>query len=197
MTEHCCQVCALSMMFCRSDCRLCADMVVSDCAISWLYRVIWHSDRPTWDMKNIICIWFSHFTLTEIHRGSNYSLSLYFNKKSLSVLTAHAGLAIWQPCSISRDIVVNWQQKLKFFVAHTVNCVICNTHATIDWMLLNFTPVIQQNCHQPGRKFEKSFCAIDRLSCLLELSKSETSQFRSDFVFDIVTYVHAIFLHGG
>ena len=32
-------------------------------------------------------------------------------------------------------------------------------------MLLNFTPVIQQNCHQPGRKFEKSFCAVDRLSC--------------------------------
>ena len=32
VTEHCCQVCALSMMFCRSDCRLCADMVVSDCA---------------------------------------------------------------------------------------------------------------------------------------------------------------------
>ena len=32
VTEHCCQVCVLSMMFCRSDCRLCADMV-SDCAI--------------------------------------------------------------------------------------------------------------------------------------------------------------------
>ena len=32
VTEHCCQVCVLSMMFCRSDCRLCADMVVSDCA---------------------------------------------------------------------------------------------------------------------------------------------------------------------
>ena len=32
VTKHCCQVCVLSMMFCRSDCRLCADMV-SDCAI--------------------------------------------------------------------------------------------------------------------------------------------------------------------
>ena len=32
VTEHCCQVCVLSMMFCRSYCRLCADMV-SDCAI--------------------------------------------------------------------------------------------------------------------------------------------------------------------
>ena len=53
---------------------------------------------------------------------------------------------------------------VKFFVAHTVNCVICNNHMIIDWMLLNFTPVIQQNCHQPGRKFEKSFCAVDLLT---------------------------------
>ena len=86
---------------------------------------------------------------------------------------------------------------VKFFVAHTVNCVICNNHTTIDWMLLNFTPVNQQNCHQPGWKFEKSFCAVDRLSCQLELSKSKTSQFRSELVFDIVNYVHVIFLHGG
>ena len=26
LTEHCCQVCILAMMFCRSDCRLCAAM---------------------------------------------------------------------------------------------------------------------------------------------------------------------------
>ena len=67
---------------------------------------------------------------------------------------------------------------VKFFFAFAVNCVICNNHTIIDWMLLNFTPVIQQNCHQPGRKFEKSFCAVDRLSCQLDPSKSETSQFR-------------------
>ena len=36
---------------------------------------------------------------------------------------------------------------VKFFAAHTVNSVICNDHAIIDWMLLNFTQVIQQNCH--------------------------------------------------
>ena len=64
----------------------------------------------------------------------------------------------------------------KFFVAHTVNYVICNNHTGIEWVLLNFTPVIQQNYHQPGRKFEELFCAVDRLSCQLELSKSETSQ---------------------
>ena len=110
----------------------------------------------------------------------------------------HAGLAIRQPpCSITRDIVVNRQQKFKFFVAHTVKYVICNNHTRIDWVLLNFTPVIQQNYHQPGRKFEKLFCAVDGLSCQLELSKSETSQFRSDLVFDIVNYMHLIFFHGG
>ena len=53
---------------------------------------------------------------------------------------------------------------VKFFVAHKVNWVISNNHSIIDWMLLNFTPVIQQNCHQPGRKFEKSFCAVDQLT---------------------------------
>ena len=54
---------------------------------------------------------------------------------------------------------------IKFFVAHRVNYVICNNHTRIDWVLLNFTPVTQQNYHQPGRKFEKLFCAVDRLSC--------------------------------
>ena len=39
VTEHCCQVCVLSMMFCRSDCRLCADKVASDCAIRKLLAV--------------------------------------------------------------------------------------------------------------------------------------------------------------
>ena len=28
LTEHCCQVCVLAMMFCRSDCRLCADYIM-------------------------------------------------------------------------------------------------------------------------------------------------------------------------
>ena len=116
-----------------------------------------------------------------------------------SDFVCHAGLAIRQPpCSITRDIVVNRQQKtIKFFVAHTVNYVICNNHTRIGRVLLNFTPVIQQNYHQPGRKFEKLFCAVNRLSCQLELSKSETSQFRSDLVFDIVNYVHLIFFLGG
>ena len=65
LTEHCCQVCVLAMMFCRSDCQLCA-CVVSDCVPRVL--ACWHSHRPTWGMKYILYIWFSHFTLTETHR---------------------------------------------------------------------------------------------------------------------------------
>ena len=86
---------------------------------------------------------------------------------------------------------------IKFFVAHTINYVICNYHTRIDWVLLNFTPGIQPNYRQPGRKFEKLFCAVDWLSCQLELSKSETSQFGSDLVLDIANDVHLIFVHGG
>ena len=87
---------------------------------------------------------------------------------------------------------------IKFFVAHTVNYVICNNHTRIDWVLLNFTPVIQQNYHQPCRKFEKKFFVqLTGWAINLDLSKSETSQFRSDLVFDIVNYAHLIFFHGG
>ena len=68
--EHCCQVCVLSMMFCRSA------------AVCW-HGKWWHNQqetprsahvawlscgRPTWDIKNILYISFSHFTLTETHR---------------------------------------------------------------------------------------------------------------------------------
>ena len=94
-----------------------------------------------------------------------------------------------------------WATKtVKFVAAHTVNCVMCNDHTIIDWMLLNFTQVIEQNCHQPANRAESlrnHLRSIDRLSCQLELLKYETSQFRSDLVFDIVIYVHVIFLHGG
>ena len=81
MTKHCCQVCVLSMMFCRSDSRLCsgadhADMV-SDGAIgkTWVPRglTLWQANAEN-DMKNILYFWFSHFTLTETHRLENYSL---------------------------------------------------------------------------------------------------------------------------
>ena len=136
--------------------------------------------------------------LSVISGNTLLTVACEYWRRAPSDFVCHSGLAIRKPpCSITRDIVVNQQQKLKFFVAHTVNYVICNNHTRIDWVRLNFTPVIQQNSHQPGRKFEKLFCVVDRLSCQLELSKSETSQFRSDLVFDIVNYVHLIFFHGG
>ena len=81
-TEYCCQVCVLVMMFCRPDCRLCAGMcgksgtsvprVLTNSrrvnfTVQFGVLTCWHSGRPTWDMKNILYIWFSHFTLTETH----------------------------------------------------------------------------------------------------------------------------------
>ena len=55
------------------------------------YNVVWHltllrqaTELHTGnDMKNILYIWFSYFTLTETHRCQNYSLSLYLKKISL------------------------------------------------------------------------------------------------------------------
>ena len=79
VTQLCCQLCILSMVFCRSDPWLRSD-IVSDCAIGNLeYHVVWlHSDRPTWEVIWKIFFTFD-FTLTETHRCYNYSLSLYFN----------------------------------------------------------------------------------------------------------------------
>ena len=69
VTEHWCQVCVLSMMFCHS---------VAVCSHGkWLRNqqetprsthVDLNCGRPMWDIRNIICIWFSHFALTETHR---------------------------------------------------------------------------------------------------------------------------------
>ena len=99
-----------------------------------------------------------HLMFTFYLNGDTSVLELFpvlvFQLKRLSVLTAHAGLAIRQPCSITWDIVVNRQQKLSNSSPHTVNCIICNDHTIIDWMLLNFTQVIQQNCHQPANRAE-------------------------------------------
>ena len=75
-------------------------------------------------------------------------------------MTAHAGLAIRQPCSITRDIVVNRQQKLSNSSSHTVNCVISNNHTIIDWMLLNFTPVIQQNVTNRAEGLRNHFAQL-------------------------------------
>ena len=56
LTEHCCQVCILAMMFCRSDCRLCAGICGKwlrnqgnssyQCTTCFGLFTCWHSDRP-------------------------------------------------------------------------------------------------------------------------------------------------------
>ena len=56
LTEHCCQVCILAMMFCHSDCRLCAGMCgkwLRNQGNSSYHRTTcfglltcWRSDRP-------------------------------------------------------------------------------------------------------------------------------------------------------
>ena len=69
MTKHCCQICVLSMIFCHSDSRLCADKV-SDGAIGKLeYHVVLTTLRQANagnDMKNILYDWFSHFRDTSV-----------------------------------------------------------------------------------------------------------------------------------
>ena len=139
--------------------------------------------------------------LSVISGNTLLTVACEYCRRAPSDFVCHAGLAIRKPsCSTmlhySRHRGESATKTTKLFVAHTVIYVICNNHTRIDWVLLNFTPVIQQNYHQPDRKFEKLFCAVERLSCQLE-SKSETSQFRSGLVFDIVNYVHLIFFHGG
>ena len=83
------------------------------------------------------------------------------------MLTAHPGLAIRQPpCSITRDIVVNREQNSQILLRTHSNLCYIYDNTIIDWMLLNFTPVIQQNCQQHGRKLEKSCCPVDRFELL-------------------------------
>ena len=143
--------------------------------------------------------WIRNAGLSVISGNTLLTVACEYCRRAPSDFVCHAGLAIQQPpCFITRKHRGESATKtIKFFVAHTVNYVICNNHTRIYWVLLNFTPVVQLNYRQLGRKFEILFCAVDRLSCQLELSKSETSQFRSDLVFDIVNYVHLIFFHGG
>ena len=126
--------------------------------------------------------------LSVISGNTLFTVACQYCRRAPSDYVCHAGLAIRQPPSDhalhpsldSRHRGESATKTVKFLVAHTINYVICNNHIRIHWVLLYFTPVIQQNYHQPGRKFDRSFCAVDRLSYQLELSKSETSQFRND-----------------
>ena len=65
-------------------------------------------------MKNILYVWFSHFTLTETHRWWNYSLSLYFNKNNSPVFCWPISvLATSKPSRwIARGIAVEQSQMM-------------------------------------------------------------------------------------
>ena len=69
----------------RCSCIFYCWWVLSDCAIreTWEPRSMasLRQAKAGNDMKNIICLWFSHFNLAETHRCYNYTLSLYFNTK--------------------------------------------------------------------------------------------------------------------
>ena len=97
--------------------------------------------------------------LSVISGNTLLTVACEYCRRAPSDFVCHAGLAIRQPpCSITWDIV--WIGNKNYqILRHTVNYGICNNHTKIDWVLLNFTPVIQQNYRQPGQKFEKLFCA--------------------------------------
>ena len=74
LTEHCCHVCVLSMVFCRSDCRL---NMVSDCAIR-------ETPRRT--------MWFDVPGLTELrqanvgYKNSSHFIFKFYINRDTSVL---------------------------------------------------------------------------------------------------------------
>ena len=210
LTEHCCQVCIWLWCFAAPTAGWVLACVVSDCAIRKLlvpaYHVFWPVDTPTGQLG----IWKIFFTFDfHILPEQRHICARIIPCRCIWV---KKDSPCWQLTQCSRysrpharSLKTSWwlsaTKTVKFFVAHTVNCVICNNHTIIDWMLWNFTPVIQPAELSPtGPKvWEIIFRSwlVDRLSCQLELSKSETSQFRSDLAFDIVNCVHVIFLHGG
>ena len=105
--------------------------------LSTTYVVWLHSARP-WEM-----IWFSHFTLTESHWCSWYSLSLYFIKNSFSISLC------WP---------TDWQMKLSIKLLdrgrkiqndiHTIHIIANQTSYHDDKSTFNtrFLPPTDQKC---------------------------------------------------
>ena len=132
LTEHCCPVCILAMMFCRSDCRLCAGMCGKwlrnqEISRTSVPRVLacWHSDRPTWDMKNILYIWFLTFYL---NRDTSvlelFPVVVFQLKNILRVDSSRRARDTAAMFDHSRHRGESATKTVKFFVAHTVNCVL-------------------------------------------------------------------------
>ena len=89
LTEHCCQVCILVIMFRRSDCwhvwyviAQSGKLLVPRYQRTTCFGLLtcWHSDRPHGIWKMFFTFDF-HILPQQRHRCYNYSLSLYFNKK--------------------------------------------------------------------------------------------------------------------
>ena len=160
------------MMFCRSDCRLCADMVISDCAIRKLLAVLRGLTLRKANMgyeKYCLHLIFTFYLNRHTSVLELFPVVVFQLKKDPLCWQLTQGSRYGSHHAHSRHHGESATKTVKFFIAHRVNCVICDNHTIIDWMLFNFTPVIQQNCHQPGRKFEKSFAQLTgwavNLSC--------------------------------
>ena len=65
----------------------------------------------------------------------------------------------------------------------------------LRWMLLHFTSVIQQNCHQPRRKFKTLLCTIDRLSSQVVKIRNQPIHKLSCFWYRKLYAL--LFIHGG
>ena len=145
--------------------------VVSDCAIRYQRTTCFGLLTLRHGIWKVFFTFYFHIFPEQRHIGARIIPCLCISiKKILRVDSSRRARDTAAMLDHSRHRGESATKTVKFFVAHKVNCVICNNHTIIDWMLLNFTPVIQQNCHQSGRKFDKSVCAVDRLSCQLELS---------------------------
>ena len=125
VTKHCCQVCVLSMMFCRSDCRLCADMVVSDCAT---IRKLAVPRGLTLRQANVgYEKYYLHLIFPFYHNryiGARINPCRCISiKKILRVDSSRRARDTAAMLDQSRHPGESATKTVKFFVAHTVNCV--------------------------------------------------------------------------
>ena len=126
VTQHCCQVCVLSMMFCRSDCRLCADMVVSDCATIRKLAVPRSLTLQQADVgyeKYYLHLIFPFYLNRDTSVLELFPVAVFQWKKILRADSSRRARDTAAMLDHSRHRGESATQTVKFFVAHTVNCV--------------------------------------------------------------------------
>ena len=93
LTQHCCQVCILAMMFCRPDCRLCAGMCgKSGNSSEPAYHVFWPVDTPAGQhgiWKNSLHLIFTFY----LNRDTSASSIARSPRKHKLVLAFHKELS--------------------------------------------------------------------------------------------------------